>query len=194
MGRDAAPGFYMPNERLDKARFGLTGPRDLLAKLQRDIRRLNTEDKVGREHVAYIVFDCAVTAWSALDWTFHAIPVDRRSEFGISTSNERKALRQFEKYLVANKRMSWLEICHDLATGAKHFHVDSTRKPGLTTGVTGSGQRITDGPNAGSRTMSYWPFLHVGDLHEFADDFFSDVWLQWTLFLDNAGIDVRELG
>ena len=177
----------MSKLRLENARFGLHGPSDLLDKLLADILRLEREATSGFRPVAFAAFDCAVAAWSLLDWTFHAIEPGRRAAVGVTAKSEKEGQHQLQHFLMANRNMDWLTTCHDLATGAKHFYVNHMQGPGWTTaGVAGIGRPLRAGdPVGGPIRAHYWAYIEIGGAWQDGADFFKRAYRDWKSFLDD---------
>ena len=85
--------------------FDLRSPRDLLAKLHHDLRRLEAEPLDQ-----YAAFDFFVTAWHMLDW------IDPGEDQ--TAKDRRKAIRD---------RSVILKVCDHLASGSKHFQATAKR-------------------------------------------------------------------
>ena len=104
--------------------FGLRTPQDLFAKLRRELARFEastSHESFEHRHQSDLAFNCAVTAWHLVDWTWQF----RHQEQTIAAKIPGHFNFQDFHALVRNECEA-LDICHEIATGAKHVHL--TRK------------------------------------------------------------------
>lgn len=103
-----------PNQH---ARFTLSGPRDLLAKLRYDLGRLqDAEQSAAGQKVIYSAIDCAVDIASLRDWIF---------EWCDEQGRDRPDFRQMPDFRIAL----------EMANGAKHYAVRKDPLPYFVTGA-----------------------------------------------------------
>lgn len=174
----------MAKLRSDRARFGLRGPHDLIKKLEHDIRRLVTAQKESREEAIFASFDCAVTAWSLVDWLYESLTVNERKR--LAPPDGTKA--QFTTLIKGE--VPHLDICRQIATGAKHFNVDSNPDPDLDSGVSEIG-KIERNPATGNKErteIQYLPQITIKDGSIFVDEFFSFMDVDLHTFMRTHGI------
>jgi hypothetical protein len=113
----------------DKKRMGLDSPRDLLGKLQWELNRAS--EPMSPDEASYSAFNCAVTAWSICDWVWSSSSSELRERF-ISESPGPKRSRAGPLAALVTAECRELEICRQLATGAKHFVVTVFNDPQIT--------------------------------------------------------------
>lgn len=101
--------------------FELRDATDLLAKLRRDLRRVQEEPSDS-----FAAFDFFVTAWHLLDWLYP----------GRANDHVRAEVVRDEQLLA---------VCQHIATGAKHFRVENRHTKSVrTTGQQGTFDRTFD--------------------------------------------------
>jgi hypothetical protein len=167
--------------------FGLSGPRDLLEKLRRDIDRLRKprEDATEEAHVA---LDCALSAWALVDWTWEALPPDRADQFLKPANQGSKGVgapRAFAEHV--GQMVRDLMTCRLIATGAKHFEVRNNDDPGTITTMQGNDKDAPD-----DLLFGYWRLPHasivVGEELLMAYRVFDRAARDWERFLDQEKI------
>jgi hypothetical protein len=107
--------------------FGLHTPQDLFAKLRRELVRFEaatSHESTEHRHQSDLAFNCAVTAWHLVDWTWQF----RRQDQVIASKIPGHFRFQDFHALVRNQCES-LDICHEIATGAKHVRLDQKANP-----------------------------------------------------------------
>lgn len=165
---------------LTTVRFGLDGPYDLLDKLDFDIQQLNSCETLSAKQVAYAVFNCSVTAWSMVDWVYEMLDAEERKKYAFGGIKRKHFISGICRLIPE------LEICRQLATGAKHFQVSDRPMDGLTTHILEIGQT----PLGGKRKIFNAALISPPDGEPFfADEFFPDVLVRWESFLSRNGID-----
>jgi len=170
-------------------RFGLDGPRDLLDKLWYDIGRLRAAESASRDNLAYVAFDCAVTAWSMVDWIAHAM--DAETALRLELSMEHRSRKDGIRKLL-EERIPNYDLCYQLATRAKHFVVTHRARPEVETAniTVRTSQRRADTGEI-ERTFSHAFFLHTGSGSVDAEAYFAEVYSGLQRFLTREHIDVR---
>ncbi len=111
-----------------KAPYGykLHSPKSLLGKMDRELARVQKDEKWQSDHA----FNFAVTAWHMTDWLWdHAVETNpgQREYFG------RTNKKRFQNFVRGESKA--LDICMDLANGAKHFNVSRQTKVALSADV-----------------------------------------------------------
>lgn len=174
-------------------RFGLDGPRDLLEKLWYDIGRMRAAESVSREDLAYVAFDCAVTAWSMVDWIAHAMDAETSNRLGLPVDYGRKKKEGIRALLA--ERIPDYDLCYQLATRAKHFVVAHMPRPEVETAniTVRTSQRRADTGEI-ERTFSHAFFLHTENGSVEADAYFAEVYFGLERFITTERIDVRPEG
>lgn len=107
--------------------FGLRRPQDLFAKLRREIARLEAatlHQSPEHRHQSDMAFNCAVTAWHLVDWTWQF----RHQEQSIVAKIPSNFNFQDFHALVRNECEA-LDICHEIATGVKHVRLKKKTNP-----------------------------------------------------------------
>lgn len=167
----------MSKDIVDTARFDLRGPRDLLEKLDFDRGRFKTAK--SKAEAVYIVFDCAVGAWSMIDW-YH----EHLIASGIKTSR-----KYIEDKLIS--LVPKLAACRLVATCAKHFVVRRGPKDKIYTSISTLYSKSIENGKLVRAPNQQMPMLHWNNETYICDDFFADVWSGLKLFLDENGITER---
>lgn len=113
---------------MGKAPYGykLHSPKSLLGKMDRELARVQKDKKWQSDHA----FNFAVTAWHMTDWLWHYAEETnpgQREYFG------RTNKKRFQNFVRGESKA--LDICMDLANGAKHFHVSRQTKVALSADV-----------------------------------------------------------
>lgn len=103
-------------------KFGFEGPRDLLKKLRHNIDRFKALDRADIDQVGYAAFDCAITAWSMVDWVWEYYDDARRQELANRLGGKAANKNELANLLFA--RIPGYQVCYHLATFAKHFGVN----------------------------------------------------------------------
>lgn len=98
--------------------FHISTPRDMLRKLEWDIKQLVAISPFTLEH-HYQAMNCAVTAWQMGDWVHAALSTGQRAQFA--------SPRKFRDHVRAKCR--WLSICRELADAAKHGKLNDDPSP-----------------------------------------------------------------
>jgi hypothetical protein len=107
-----------PNRRT----FSLQTPADLYRKLNFEALELHNNPPDDLEQRAYAVMNAVTTAWQMKDWVYEALrkagALHRLNEFA---GRNIQGKRDFGTFLCENS--SWMNVCFQLATAAKHFDV-----------------------------------------------------------------------
>jgi hypothetical protein len=112
--------------------FALATPQHMLTKLGWEIGSLRDALSSGRNELwgplisAYHAYNCAVTSWHLVDWTWCSADaglrasIGRRYRFDVPAL-ERKGLERFADSIASDCRA--LHICRVIANGSKHMKV-----------------------------------------------------------------------
>lgn len=112
--------------------FALATPQHMLTKLGWEIRLLRESLSPERDDFlwpltpAYHAYNCAVTAWHLVDWTWCTADQELRAQLAQKfrfdvPSTARKALERFSDSIARDCRA--LHICRVIANGSKHMKV-----------------------------------------------------------------------
>ncbi|MBK8160862.1 MAG: hypothetical protein IPK59_19565 [Rhodospirillaceae bacterium] len=168
----------MTRAPIQTARFRLEGPRDLLRKLSLDIGRMRQSKTL--EQAEFAAFDCAVTAWSLVDWCVSCAPaLDKTS--------------RTEEMLL---RIPGLDVCQTIATGAKHFVVSNQVSPDVfSSGYTLHSELMSDAiPGETIKSAEHFPYIvrleHSSASSASSDcaTLFEEVAAAAAKYLDDAGL------
>jgi len=105
----------------------IVGPRDLLGKLDWEIRALSNAWGESPLVQSYHVFNCAVTAWHICGWTWTAM--DQNQKASIEATLPPKTKYPLETFVQKNR--DELRICRQIAIGMKHVEVQSYPDAGV---------------------------------------------------------------
>jgi len=112
--------------------FALATPQHMLTKLSWEISQLRDslsprgDDFVWPLTPAYHAYNCAVTAWHLVDWTWCTADAELREQMGHKyqfafPASERKGLERFADSITQDCRA--LHVCRVIANGSKHMKV-----------------------------------------------------------------------
>lgn len=142
------------------ATFDLVSCRDLLQKLERELDRIRCCN--GREELADLGFNFAVTAWHLVDWVWadikdqHALKAALAGEAGVRAPDF--VLKQFQDLM--RGRSDDLNFCRLIATASKHVGVE--RLPGDPQAFTATGSAVPSTVLLGAAPLATSP-LTVGN-------------------------------
>lgn len=139
--------------------------------------------------MSYIAFDCVVTAWSLVDWTYRALTVEQRVRLAGDSKESTHTPSAFVE--LVKRRISGLDICRQLSVGAKHFDVRKDAMADLSTAIleVGVRERRLDG-SIERKGINYWPSVYLPDLGTiFVDELLAEVAVGWARLLDEEMID-----
>ena len=125
-----------------KKTFGLVNCRDLLGKLEWEIRTLRLATNSDVESLIYGAFNAFVTAWHLGDWVWENMTEEERKALWKDWALDKPCVKgEFIGELRGRNRN--LAICREIATASKHFEV--TRMPDNTVDaiVSASVDRVT---------------------------------------------------
>jgi hypothetical protein len=166
--------------------FRLRGPRDLLEKLDYDITRLARLHTTNERLLAFAAFDCAVDAWSLVDWVWEWLV-----ENGRETSPLDPTKGAPEKFIRAVQSViPGLSTCRQLATGAKHFRVRRGNREDIVGYVEDADPNAPDNLFFGHMRVARAKILE-GSYATEAYSVFERARLGWIHYLDSNQIDVR---
>ena len=107
--------------------FGLRSPQDLYAKLRRELARFEaatSHESPEHRHQSDLAFNCAVTAWHLVDWTWQFRHQDQ------SIAAKIPGHFNFQDFhALVRGECEALDICHEIATGAKHVRLTQKTNP-----------------------------------------------------------------
>ena len=118
--------------------YRLQEPKHLLGKMERELHRALKDEKWASDHA----YNFAVTAWHMTDWLWRQAEVSepsKRNHFGC------RSLQTFQNFI--RRESGALDICSDLANGAKHFVVSRRKKAVLGAEVS---TKVVEGGTLGS--------------------------------------------
>jgi len=166
-----------PEKKAQKA-FGLYDYRDMLKKLNWELKNLFLRQRSDISACAYHSFNCAVTAWHVTDWLWHDL--SSLSKIEIKAKEKRikfwKTCQEFQRYVRDN--CPALRLCHQIATGSKHCLMTYNPDPSIAAAIS-NGEKYDFGN----------PIIIENGSHHSADQVFYDalVWLEkfhqdWGIF------------
>ena len=135
----------------------------------------------------YITFDCAVTAWSLVDRTYHDLSAEQLLRLAGETRRGTRPSTRFRHLIEVS--ISRLDLCRQLATGAKHFLISHRPNPNLRSRIETDIQHRTCEDPCG-QPIAAWthrPFITTGDGNVYVNDLFTEIHCQWGRFLDAHG-------
>ncbi|MCG0582129.1 hypothetical protein L6Q82_29585 [Burkholderia cenocepacia] len=100
--------------------FWYDTPRDMLAKLDREIKSLQAIGRLDNHRKADTVLNAAITAWQISDWVKASITDQQRMRISIACGGCTVDNRFLDKYFRANPNV---HFCRQLATAGKHASV-----------------------------------------------------------------------
>jgi hypothetical protein len=159
------------------ARFRMVGPADLLDKLHHDMNRVAQARQ--RKEAAYAAFDAAVSAWSVVDWSWEV-------KCGKGTQQTKS-----EHVVEIRTAVPELEICYAVATGAKHFTVQSPGGDIHTTIVLVGSERLDSASGQVLKDESAVPVVSWNDDSKLFDDVLANVYVGLSAYLRERGLDQR---
>jgi len=170
--------------------FGLDGPRDLVRKLEHDVDRFRPAES-SEANVAFVAFDCAVTAWSIVDWVYNSANATTLKLLGIDGPKQRRI--PLASLQILFNRVNGLELCYQLATGAKHFEVRSHSRDDVNSGIIRvRSRRQNPDTHEIIENRVHSAMIQTSEGSIFADEFFAEVSQAWRRFLDEEKIDAEE--
>jgi len=165
--------------------FALATPQHMLTKLGWEIHQLResqsprSDDFVWPLTPAYHAYNCAVTAWHLVDWTWCTSGRELREQIGLKyhfdvPNSERRGLEQFADSVARDCRA--LHLCRVIANGSKHMKVGK--------------------PDHGVKTQIKWisepiflqlPFVADGNNVRAALEIFEETFQYWQRLLSSLG-------
>jgi hypothetical protein len=108
--------------RTDKT-FFIRTPADLLEKLHWEANALWCAQPFDLQQRAYMVMNCAITAWQMKDWAYNALEAaERLGDLDVYAGRHIKSREDFGVYLMdANPHMS---MACQIATASKHLQIE----------------------------------------------------------------------
>jgi len=167
--------------------FQLQGPSDLLLKLAYDLSRLRGLHTTNARMLAFVAFDCAVDAWSLVDWVWEwLIAQGREPQPPDPSTGVPKAF-----ICSIQNAVPVLRICRQLATGAKHFQVRRNNREEVATFVEEARPDAPDNLFFGHmRYASAW--VLEDDEATLAYRIFDRALMQWSAYFEANKIDPRD--
>ncbi len=190
--------------------FGIATPRDMLAKLKRELNRVANASFLRDELVDHGT-NCALTAWHITDWAWRVrFANDRTAQDALAASYavlRTKRGRPIDRFKeCVTRACPELALCQDIANGFKHVVAippDDRQAAGVKD-VTASASMAPSGPfkfgdgfgNAGLGGPGYVAGGEMFRLKIRSDDgsnldaigVFDAVVAYWTRFMDDHGI------
>ncbi len=107
----------------EKRPFSLRSPVDLYRKIHFESEELRTHPSIDRTKRAYAVMNTVTSAWQMKDWLYRFLYESGQLTLLDKFAGRRiKGVSDFGVFLI--QKDPWLDICYQLATGAKHFEED----------------------------------------------------------------------
>lgn len=166
------------DERRGQKAFGLRDSGDMINKLRWELSNLFWRQRYDIAVCQYHSFNCAVTAWHAIDWLWCDISNSQEVLMKLQeeTGKPLKGLGDFQGYVREN--CDALRLCHLIANGSKHFLVTRNPDPAVSAHMSSG-----EGYDYGN------PIIMDGDTCYMAITVFSDAlrWLEsfvtdWNIF------------
>lgn len=105
-----------PSEQKAQKSFELRDSRDILEKLQWELRNLFCRQRHDINACKYHAFNCAVTAWHVTDWLWYDISSELKNE------RQWNRCEDFQRYV--RKACPALNLCYEVGRGSKHYLVE----------------------------------------------------------------------
>lgn len=128
--------------------------------------------------VSYAAFDCAVTAWSLVDWVWVSFEGPKRQELIDRLGGNIGNKGEFHDRLF--DRVPGFQVCYHLATFAKHFGVNHKPLDDLMLTRTFSWQ---GDPNKEPPDAEKLLFFHTQGEMSIADELFDRIAFEWAKLL-----------
>lgn len=175
-----------PNSTPDSVKtFCITSSVDLLEKLRLEANILWSgkcpEDLRTR---AYLIMNCAITAWQLKDWVFEDLHHANRLEALYKLAGKRiKDAGDFGKWLCSESRE--MAMCYQIATAAKHFTVNHRPDSSIYTHIETKPKLFGDG---------LWTEMYIVDDDEMmsAPDLLIWVCLLWDTWFLKLGLTMPD--
>ncbi|WP_241300564.1 hypothetical protein [Burkholderia stabilis] len=106
--------------------FWYDTPRDMLAKLDREIKSLPTIDRLDNHRKADTVLNAAITAWQISDWVKASISDEQRMRVSIACGGCIVDDQFLDKYFRASPNV---HFCRQIATAGKHANIRNHHDP-----------------------------------------------------------------
>ena len=108
--------------RTDKT-FFIRTPADLLEKLRWEMGILLDSAPFDLQQRAYMVMNCAITAWQMKDWVYNTLDaLDRLKALEDYARRPIKSREDFGVYL--KKANPYMRMAHQIATASKHLQIE----------------------------------------------------------------------
>lgn len=108
--------------RTDKT-FFIRTPADLLEKLRWEAGILWDSAPFDLQQRAYMVMNCAITAWQMKDWVYNTLDaLDRLKALDDYAKRHIKSREDFGVYL--KKANPYMRMAHQIATASKHLQIE----------------------------------------------------------------------
>jgi hypothetical protein len=157
--------------------FALENCRDLLNKLQREIKRFRQAGNEIEDRKDF-AFNAAVTAWHLCDWVFEDMTEAHCDKFNI---HSRKQMQDY-----ARTQCRALHLCRQVATASKHYTVDDFPDPNVEIIMTANEiPEPEPEPTPSKVHVASGCFVYFidGDDKREAEDVFDDAVRFWTQFI-----------
>ena len=160
------------DERADKTFFVRT-PADLLEKLRWEMGILWDSAPFNLQQRAYMVMNCAITAWQMKDWVYNTLDaLDRLEALDDYVKRHIKSREDFGVYL--KKENPYMRMAHQIATASKHLQIEERfNEPDIKTTVEPVEVELRGGYQ--------WNDLFIVDKHEsmLARELISRLHFKW---------------
>ncbi len=193
-----------------RSAFDIATPRDMLAKLKRELKRVANASFLRDELVDHGT-NCALTAWQITDWVWRVRFVDDRTaqdalaaSYAVLRTKRGRPIDRFKECVT--RACPELALCQDIANGFKHVVAmppDDRQAAGVKD-VTASASMAASGPfkfgdGFGSAGLGGPGYVAGGEMFRLkirSDDgenldaigVFDAVVAYWTRFMDDHGI------
>ena len=119
--RESTRRTMSKDRRTDKT-FFIRTPTDLLEKLRWEANALWVAQPFDLQQRAYMVMNCAITAWQMKDWAYNTLKASERlDDLDVYARRHIKSCEDFGAYLVeTNPHMS---MAFQIATASKHLQI-----------------------------------------------------------------------
>jgi hypothetical protein len=165
--------------------FAMRNSRDMLAKLKWEIDQLlNETGYPSWNAVAYSAFNCAITAWSLVDWLWEEMSDADKSSFGTSA--------KFGAYCMSHS--SNLEICESLANSGKHRkRLESRFNTSIAVKTSAEVTPFRCGQHGAGDPLATWKWettvLHHQNEQQ-AVDIFLGAYNEWVQLIDQYSLEI----
>jgi hypothetical protein len=126
--------------------FSMSDPRDIFVKLICEIQWLDAAPHWNQTERAFIAMNGAITAWHMAEWLAAYLSPEQKAKLSKFAGVKIDSKRSLQEY--ARKSSSAIHVCRQIASGAKHVHVDRYADPNVTAQLEGHVERSERGADA----------------------------------------------